>query len=170
MIKPFFKLTFFAFFGVTALAQNTNEQSSVAIANSFDNKVSELDYLAKQGFQISEANLLDNGVYVSQVGEGNTIFSDTTAETLNLNLIQKGTFNEIVLEVTAKDISETVIQDGNDNSFLDFSDNGALFHGAEILQVGNDQNLVWFGNNSISEKLKVTMRGEGKTVTVRNFN
>jgi len=170
MTKQFFVLFIFTLFGVTTFSQNANEQSSIAIANSFDNKASELNYLANQGFQINETNLLDNGVYVSQAGEGNTIFSNTTAETINLNLIQKGTFNEIALEVTAKDISETVIQDGNDNSFLDFSDNGALFHGAEILQVGNDQNLVWFGNNSIAERLKVTMRGEGKTVTVRNFN
>jgi len=169
MIKQFFMLCVFTFFGLQAFSQNANEQSSIAIAKSFDNKASELNYLSNQGFQINESNLLNNGVYVSQVGSGNSVSTNTSAETINLNLIQKGNSNEIILEVTAKNISETVIQDGNDNSFLDFSNNGALFHGAEILQVGNDQNLVWFGNNSIAEKLKVTMRGEGRSVTIRNF-
>ena len=169
MSKQFFMLFVFSFFGLSTFSQNS-AQSSIAVAKSFDNKASELNYLAKQGFQINESNILDNGAYVSQVGEGNVIFSNTTAETVNLNLIQRGTFNEIFLDITAKKISETVIQDGNDNSFLDFSDNSALFHGAEVLQVGNDQNLVWFGNNSIAEKLKVTMRVQGKMVTGRNFN
>lgn len=169
MIRQFFMLFIFTLFGVTTFSQNTNKQSSIAVAKSFDNKASELNYLGKQGFQINETDILNNGVYVSQVGAANSIYTNTTAETINLNLIQKGTFNEIFLEVTAKKISETVIQDGNNNSFLDFSDNNTLFHGAEVLQSGNDQNLVWFGNNSIAEKLKITMRGEGKSVTVRNF-
>jgi len=169
MIRQFFTLFIFTLFGLAVFSQNADEQSSIAVAKSFDNKASELNYLGKQGFQINETNILNNGVYVSQVGATNSIYTNTTAETLNLNLIQKGNSNEIFLEVTAKDINETVIQDGNNNTFLDFSDNNTLFHGTEVLQSGNDQNLVWFGNNSIAEKLKVTMRGEGKSVTVRNF-
>jgi len=169
MSNHFFILLVFSLFWVAAFSQNANEQSSIAVAKSFDNKASELNYLGKQGFQINETDILNNGVYVSQVGAANSIYTNTTAETINLNLIQKGNSNEISLEVTAKDISETVIQDGNNNSFLDFSDNNTLFHGAKVLQAGNDQNLVWFGNNSIAEKLKITMRGEGKSVTIRNF-
>lgn len=170
MGKQFFNLLVFTLFGAATFSQNSNEQSSISLAKSFNNKASELNYLAKQGFQINETNILNNGVFISQVGAENSIYTNTTAETINLNLIQKGNSNEISLEVTAKNISETVIQNGSNNSFLDFSDNNTLFHGAEVLQSGNYQNLVWFGNNSLAEKLKVTMRGEGKSVTIRNFN
>lgn len=170
MGNQFFILLIFSFFGVATFSQNANEHSSIAAAKSFGNKASELNYLSKQGFQINETDILNNGIYISQIGAENSIYTNTTAETINLNLIQNGNSNEISLEVTAKNISETVIQNGNNNSFLDFSDNNMLFHGAEVLQSGNYQNLVWFGNNSLAEKLKVTMRGEGKSVTIRNFN
>lgn len=95
MIKQLFMLLVFTLFGLTIFSQNANEQSSIAVAKSFDNKASELNYLGKQGFQIKETDILNNGVYVSQVGAANFIYTNTTAETINLNLIQKGNSNEI---------------------------------------------------------------------------
>jgi hypothetical protein len=62
------------------------------------------------------------------------------------------------------------VQNGNDHSFIDFSPQFSELHQAEINQSGTGQNLTWFGSNSVSEKLQVTMSGSGQSVTIRNFN
>ncbi|MEM7187381.1 MAG: hypothetical protein AAF466_12045, partial [Bacteroidota bacterium] len=73
------------------------------------------------------------------------------------------------LNVTAGVIDETVFQNGLNNRFVDLSTSGTLIHRAAVIQNGRNQNLIWYGNNSISENLFVNMRGSNQTVIIRNF-
>ena len=85
-------------------------------------------------------------------------------------MFQSGYQNNIYLDVNAENIDESITQVGNNNAVIDFSTYGVDQHQLNISQTGNNQNLTWFGGNSIAENMKVTMQGESKTVIVRNFN
>jgi len=65
-------------------------------------------------------------------------------------------------------IDEIVIQRGFSNSFLDLNLNGNFSHKTTAIQIGKNQNLLLAGNNSISQKMIVNMKGKGQTILIRN--
>ena len=82
--------------------------------------------------------------------------------------MQFGDENKIDLKIKARKIDETVIQLGLSNSFLDLNPNGNYSHKATAIQTGKNQNLILAGNNSISEKMLINMKGKGQTILIRN--
>ncbi|PKA82218.1 hypothetical protein ATE92_0344 [Ulvibacter sp. MAR_2010_11] len=110
-----------------------------------------------------------NNIYILQVGNYNNIVSNTHSLKSDINLVQHGNSNEMLLNVTSKIIDEDVIQFGNNNKFIDLSSRATTFHSAAVLQKGTNQNLIWYGSNSISEKMVVTMQGKNQTIFVRNI-
>jgi len=133
---------------------------------------SENNFLLSQNFDESFIRSIneDNSVFINQVGLDNQINVKIESISSTINLFQNGDNNNILLDVKSDRIEALVIQDGDNNRFLDFSSFGNEFHSAEVIQQGNDQNLTWFGGNSISEKIKINMLGDSKTIIVRNFN
>ena len=112
----------------------------------------------------------DNTIFIQQIGDFNVVKANTTSENSSIALSQNGKQNNIYLDITAKTIEENVQQEGNNNYFLDFSSYGVDLHTANVVQQGNNQNITLFGGNSISEKIKINMQGDNKTIIVRNFN
>ncbi|MEL6811574.1 MAG: hypothetical protein AAFP76_09590 [Bacteroidota bacterium] len=108
-------------------------------------------------------------VFIEQVGDGNRVIANTTANSLTLNVLQRGDDNNAFLNSNADVIDQTVVQLGDDNSFVDFSYSSNV-HGLDLIQTGNNQNLILYGENSISEKLKINMKGESQSLIIRNFN
>ena len=109
-----------------------------------------------------------NSVFIRQIGNNNDIVSNSQAITKNINLYQYGDENKIDLKIKAKKIDETVIQRGFSNSFLDLNLNGNFSHKTTAIQIGKNQNLILAGNNSISQKMTVNMKGKGQTILIRN--
>tara|TARA_R110000787_G_scaffold81036_2_gene175865 strand:+ start:23079 stop:23576 length:498 start_codon:yes stop_codon:yes gene_type:complete len=129
------------------------------------------DYLFIQNFQTPSTIITNtNNVLINQIGSDNEVKVKTQSLNNDIVLSQNGTQNKIILDVAADNIKETISQIGNYNYVLDYSSFGAENHSLEVLQTGNNQNLTWFGDNALSESLKVTMQGESKTIIVRNFN
>lgn len=158
--------------GSTSFGQNYEDDKNNTSIESFDSKPSELNFLSVQTFQVvpSEIILKNNNVFISQIGADNLIKVNTQSTISNIDLLQYGNQNRIYLDIVANTIEESVIQNGNNNVFSDYSTYDLNYHSAEIIQTGNNHNLTWFGGNSVSEKIKINMQGESKTIIVRNFN
>ena len=109
-----------------------------------------------------------NSVFIRQIGNNNDIVSNSQAINKNINLYQYGDENKIDLKIKAKKIDEIVIQRGFSNSFLDLNLNGNFSHKTTAIQIGKNQNLILAGNNSISQKMTVNMKGKGQTILIRN--
>lgn len=137
--------------------------------DSFNTTQAQDNYLSSQNFQVSLNQSGNTSVFISQVGANNSIYSNTASSSGEINYLQQGNRNEIFVSLDAKRLEQTVVQNGNNNSMLNFNSATLDFHKGEIIQDGNNQNLTWYGGNSISENLKVTMKGEGQSVIVRNF-
>ena len=164
-------LILFSFGNKVMFAQTYKANETDPTTEDFSSKKVENNFLVSEFTTINpNTNGQDNVVFIKQIGDDNIIKTNTRSDFSNLNFVQKGNQNKIYLDVSATIIEGSVFQEGNNNYFLDFSNYGVDYHGAEIVQKGNDQNITWFGGNSISEKLKITMQGDSKTVIVRNFN
>ncbi|WP_432412988.1 hypothetical protein [Rasiella sp. SM2506] len=150
----------------------TNSNIKSSVIEVFKNEGATLNFLSSQQerFTNNSQNIsTSNAVYIQQVGNYNAVASTTQSLSSDINLFQIGNRNEVVLGVKAASINENVIQQGVNNSFLDVSTNGSIFHAANVIQQGTNQNLIWLGDNSISKNMLVRMRGNGQTVLVRNI-
>jgi len=159
------------FYENIAIAQTYKADKSEAVFTNFSGKNIENNFLASNTI-IENNNVFsdENTIFIEQIGDDNFVKTKTKSKVSEINLYQNGNQNSIYLDLTAKTIEETVLQEGNNNYFLDFSSYGVDFHSAEVVQQGNNHNITWFGGNSISEKIKIKMEGDNKTIIVRNFN
>ncbi len=139
--------------------------------DSFHSQDSQLNYLSSQSSVNNELSPVGNSLFITQTGDGNVINSNTVSQNSDIRLNQNGNDNNLDLKIRANTIVESVSQTGNGHNFVDYSTQGTNYHSGAVQQTGNNQNLSWYGNNSISEKLQVKMQGQlGQTVEVRNFN
>jgi len=158
-------------YGNVAIAQTYKKDESETTIKNFTEKNVENNFLATN--LTSENTLVftdENTIFIQQIGNDNVVKANTKSDKSNIALSQNGDQNKIYLDIAAKTIEEKIIQDGDNNYFLDFSPYGVDFHSAEVVQQGNNQNITVFGGNAISEKIKINMQGDSKTIIVRNFN
>jgi len=156
-----FQLLILLFFSNIIFAQNSDDL--LAKSNKeFLNKKNLNSALTNNNFSSY------NSVFIRQIGNNNDIVSNSQAINKNINLYQYGDENKIDLKIKAKKIDEIVIQRGFSNSFLDLNLNGNFSHKATAIQIGKNQNLLLAGNNSISQKMIVNMKGKGQTILIRN--
>ena len=163
----------FSFFSITTYSQTYSKETKSAIFDNLQNKAVQLNYLSSQNKQINatkSAVATTNNVFIQQVGNYNTIVTNTKSTNSDISLFQNGDNNDIFLKINSENITESVVQNGDNHSFIDFSPSRSNIHEGQILQTGNGQNLRWYGSNSLSQKLRVSMKGNGQTVTIRNFN
>ena len=173
ILTNIFLVTIFSLFSITAFSQTYSKETKSAIFDNLQNKAVQLNYLSSQQPQINATRssvATTNNVFIQQVGNYNRIVSNTKSTNSDISLLQNGDNNDIFLTINSENIKESVIQDGDNHSFIDFSPMRSNVHEGQIIQTGNGQNLRWYGSNSLSEKLKVSMKGNGQTITIRNFN
>lgn len=119
---------------------------------------------------VANRSSANNAVFIQQVGFNNNAISNTRSVASSVNLFQRGANNDISVNVSAGLVSENVFQTGFNNKFIDLNPSNNRTHQATVFQRGSNQNLIWMGSNSISEKLSINMQGNsGKTIIVRNF-
>ena len=120
----------------------------------------------------SRATSVDAGVLITQIGTFNQNSVQTQAENSEINLSQFGNLNMMALELRARNIVYSANQTGNNNRLIEFN-SGFLAKELiqrEILQFGNDQDIIIHGNNSISDKLRIRMEKSGQSLIIRNSN
>lgn len=172
--KRFYSIILLIFICFAVKAQTYNEGDSDAELESFQDKRAEIKFLAEQNQQNvirnSNINQTGNSVFINQIGTNNQAVVNTQSSSSEINVVQNGAGNDVLLDVAAERIEETIVQNGNSNSYLHINPFRLNYQGAEILQSGNNQNIEWFGGNTLSEKLKINMQGENKSLIVRSYN
>ena len=149
-----------------ANAQTYAGEATVAMKK-IQNESLQINHITSQNSRPSSVN---NSTRVQQIGDNNTVLSITKSNSSDIFLTQFGNNNGIDLNVSANRIEENIIQIGNNHNFTNYSGQGTQFHSASIYQLGANQNLIWLGSqNSMSDKMIVSMRGKNQTIIVRNL-
>jgi len=158
------------FLGNMVIAQ-TFKTSDAAISISGPSKVfSQENVLSNQGI-VTNQNLRtnSNSVYLAQIGDNNNLRSTTKTLESNIVVVQNGNQNNTVLKLNSDNLMVTVLQNGNNNTFLDYSLLKTDIRNIEVNQTGDNQKLIMYGTNSLSEKIKVSMKGNSQNIIIRNF-
>lgn len=161
-------LTLLAFISLIDLASaQTYKGDGTTAMENLQNTTSLYSIVAAQNNFVAVTN---NSTQVQQIGNYNTAFTATQSNLSNIQLTQIGNNNGIDMVVSANNISEDVLQVGNNHSFTDINVSRSDLHAANVLQFGANQNLIWIGGqNSISDKMMVSMQGKNQTVIIRNL-
>lgn len=160
----------FLFAGPLTLAQTYTIGNSPIKSVNIQNRAAQLNLLTAQKATPSNSIAAKtNAIYIQQVGNNNDVISNTRSLYSNINLVQRGNNNEVGLNIKAGIIDENIFQNGSNHKFFDFSSKGTVLHSAAVYQTGRNQNLLYYGNNSISEKMMVRMNGRNQTVIIRNI-
>ncbi|WP_271424245.1 hypothetical protein [Aequorivita sinensis] len=158
-------LAHFCFVNVSS-AQTYKDKDNKALEK-IQAKPSLYNVVASQNLPVSN---ISKSVFVQQIGNDNTVFSITKSNQSDVRLFQIGNRNDIGVFVSADKISEEVLQIGDNHSFTDISGNKNGLHAANVVQFGANQNLIRLGSqNSMSDKMMVTMKGRNQTVIIRNL-
>jgi hypothetical protein len=153
-----------------SVAQTYTTPSSNSGIKNIESIAAQQSFIASQNAVSGTTNSsLNNAIYIEQIGNYNSSVTNTISEKSRIQLFQRGNNNEIQLNIASRNIFENVYQLGYNNSFLDLSFTGNAFHTATVIQRGTNQNLIWYGTNSISDSMLITMQGKQQTVFVRNF-
>jgi hypothetical protein len=111
-----------------------------------------------------------NSVYIEQIGIDNIINTNIRAESSEINLVQNGNSNTVDLSVNAKTMVHNIMQNGTNNYLQEYSNTSNLNLERNIQQNGNDQRVVIYGSNTLTDNIILNLQGNSKTVTIRNFN
>lgn len=109
-------------------------------------------------------------VYVNQIGDYNSLFSDTNTTQDQSEYNQFGDYNFVDISIRSNMVNQNVNQLGNGNSFENYSYNSFNRHEIGVVQKGDNIDVQVFGSNSISEGMKINVIGNDKSVIVRNYN
>ena len=171
------QLTFFhtfllllSFFPMVLCAQQ--EEEDLQYLNSQE-ALNQLD--AQVGLSVlipTEQTPANTGIFIQQIGSNNRSAIQTFSEQSDVNLQQFGNNNIMGLNLSARSIIYNALQQGNGNRLLEFNADviGKELIQRDIQQLGNDQNLIIHGNNSLSDRLQVRMSNSGQSLIIRNSN
>jgi len=161
-MKKFKFLILFFLFPIVMIAQNyMNEKDNVAQTQEA------LYYLNNSSLEkkYSSSNL----VFIEQEGSRNIANAHIVSSNSEVIIKQFGNDNLANLNLDAFFIRENITQIGNNNTLRDYSLNSKNNRNVNVQQFGNNQKVYINGSNSLSEKIKINVRGNGKTVFVNNF-
>jgi len=164
-------VSLFLLISSTVYGQTYTENTSTSGAVNLQGKAAQFSFLSSQvATPVSTPSTsFNNAVYIQQIGEENNVVTNTRSFRSNINILQRGRNNDVALDITSGIIEENIFQSGANNSVIDLSSQGTISHNVAVFQNGRNQNLIMAGNNSISEKMIVNMRGKNQTVLIRNF-
>jgi hypothetical protein len=138
-----------------------DKEQTIQILEALKNK-SALNAKASTSFKKNE-------VFIKQLGYGNNLNLISSSNTSDINLTQNGKGNDIQMFIQADKILSNVNQLGTNNYHFEFSRAPEMSIESNILQQGINNSLTIYERNSLSEKIKVNMKGNDQTVIIRNF-
>ena len=84
-------------------------------------------------------------------------------------MFQIGAQNTSYLNIAASEATGNIVQAGVNNSFFQINPNFTRNLHTLVFQQGYNQNLLVLGGNSLSDNMKIAMKGNNQTIVVRNF-
>ncbi|MFT5964646.1 MAG: adenylate cyclase [Flavobacterium sp.] len=165
LIKRFL-LFFVVIFSTFVFSQENTDNEEFLKGKTFQ-LVSGINLTTKN--DIAFDNLIQSGgVNIKQIGSYNSLKIYLKAESVAVSVVQNGTGNQLELEREANSIKQKVVQEGQNNSIKDFSIYTNNNVNIELIQQGNNQSILNYGSNSISENMKVVQSGNGAAVIIIN--
>lgn len=143
--------------GITISSDLSTEEEQYNILNSLN-----YNQLLNDRTSINQQNV----VFIQQIGNFNSVFSQTQTQSSNLELIQNGDYNSILLDINAPKLDARVHQNGDNNLVLDYIYYSNLNVKLNAIQKGNNLSINRIGVNSLSNKLQLVQEGSFKTITV----
>lgn len=120
-------------------------------------------------YQVSPVNSViteSNNILIQQIGNYNSISSQTQSQSSDIELIQYGDNNEIDLSINAPKISGKILQNGNSNTILNSIYYTNLNVNLNAQQNGNNLTINKIGINSLSNNLQINQQGSFKSITI----
>lgn len=156
-------------FGLFFLFQfNSNAQSQFTLAENYTR--SETQLILSNQYEKQHGNIgNNNGVYIQQIGNFNSVNSNILANKTEIKLNQNGDGNRIAISKEAISVQQKIVQEGYNNTIFDFGGYSNLAVSTDFIQKGNNQSIHSFGTNSLSKDMKITQSGNGSTVIVVNL-
>lgn len=121
-------------------------------------------------YERSYRGSLSNDVHIRQVGLQNIVDANMINVFSDVDFVQLGSYNEVFLQRSAVSIEEFILQQGNNNILYDIGKDLERRHRGLFVQYGSNQRLIYIGSNSISERMRVRMKGKDQTVIIRNIS
>lgn len=150
-------------------AQQMESDASPAISKLLNTESITLKNIVLDNNKSNASSVLNrNIVQISQLGQSNDTDIVIRSSKSNLKVSQNGSNNNLEFNKSAKELSQTIVQTGNENYISDTS----LYYGKPIdmtiSQQGNNLKLINSGTNSISKDLKISQSGNSGSVYIFN--
>ncbi|WP_290568084.1 hypothetical protein [Leeuwenhoekiella sp. UBA6783] len=111
----------------------------------------------------------NNQVYLTQVGEFNTININTQTNSSDIKVRQNGSNNDLSFEYIADHAIAKVIQNGSNNKVVDYVNLPGETINLNLTQDGSNLTFDKYGSSTLSESLQFKQTGFSKTLIVRSF-
>ncbi|MFH7002399.1 hypothetical protein [Flavobacterium bizetiae] len=160
------------FFAPSVCAQENKENSEFKNYSSslFDSKEKAFSIVSK--LNKKEQNELNSriqsGVQIQQIGDFNKVYAALKSNDTKVAIDQNGDHNTLLLDKNAKTITQSVIQQGDNNKISDFTLYTKYNVNMEIIQKGDNQSIQNIGTNSLSKNMKITQTGNGASIILIN--
>lgn len=128
------------------------------------NVVSNLDKKAQKDLNLK----IQSGIQIQQIGDLNKVNAILKTNESKVSVEQNGNRNDVWLDKSAKSITQSVLQQGDNNRLFDFTFKTNYNINMEIVQKGDNQNIQNIGTNSLSKNMKITQTGNGASIILIN--
>lgn len=160
------------FFSSVFYAQEKEENSdfksySSSVFNSKEKAlsiISAMDKKPQNNFDLQ----MKSGIQIQQIGDFNKVNALLKSNETKVAVAQNGDNNQLLLDKTARTITQNIIQQGNNNKISDFTLQTNYNVNMEMIQKGDNQNIQSIGTNSLSKNMKITQTGNGASVILIN--
>ncbi|WP_224484874.1 hypothetical protein [Robertkochia aurantiaca] len=155
---------------VFLVGQTYAEKSEVIEdARSIDRSV-QLNLVSNQNSTSPARTISNNNIFIKQIGINNTATVANVSNSSKIEIEQNGNKNEAGLYLQAERIQYRLQQLGDDHKYLHFNNSNPELINVNAIQNGNGTDIIIHGKNSLSEKLKINMNGNARSLIIRNFN
>ena len=110
-----------------------------------------------------------NSVFIQQIGSNNTSTAEIFSEQSTIALFQIGAQNTSYLTIAASKMEGAIVQTGINNAVFQINPGYTRNLNTVVYQQGYNQSLLLLGGNSLSDNMKIAMKGTSQTIVVRNF-
>tara|TARA_B100002049_G_C15902998_1_gene300731 strand:+ start:51 stop:557 length:507 start_codon:yes stop_codon:yes gene_type:complete len=111
----------------------------------------------------------NNQVYLTQIGELNTININSQTNSSDIMVSQNGNNNDLNFKYIADHAMANVIQNGSNNQVVDYVNLPGETINLNLTQDGSNLSFDKYGSNTLTESLRFKQTGFSKTLIVRSF-
>ena len=161
---------FLLFFAITVSFSQEDENNDT-LSKVFSNKENSMNVLSSySSFIAIDASKVEvqNSIFIQQIGNKNTANTNIISSDASLNLIQNGDNNFVFVDKNAPIIQELILQDGSNNSIVDFNLKTNNSINNTFTQTGNNLNIISIGSNNLSKEMTVKQTGNSGSVIILN--